>query len=70
MNPSIEQARQDAIEMARFADACKAKTPKGMVFRGITFKPFKEKVDGYWSMGMRAEPVYEIDGKDCYEQKH
>jgi len=50
INMSLEEARQNAIAMNKFSEACRKATPKGMVYEGIR---------GEWSGGgFTFKPVY------------
>ncbi len=62
---NLEYIRQQTIAFKKAEDDWKANPPEGKVYKGFRFEPFKEQsVDGFWSMGYKAVPVYEEDSDE------
>ena len=59
MNDALEYVRQQCILFKKYEHKWKKNPPKGKKYVGFRFKPFKEYVNGWVSMGYRAIPVYE-----------
>jgi hypothetical protein len=62
-NYALEGVRQQCIAFKKAEESWKANPPKGKVYVGFKFVPFKEDIGMWKSMGWECKPIFRKEGE-------